>query len=650
MTVESISVLGDRMGVRLIHWDDPTSRTPSEFRELFDRSGGFPDEIPEFAYLGSIEPKDMPAQTLHELVVQRNKQLVGLFREYSELVGQWRCRIFNTDNTDIGIEQFRERCKLPPLEQSATEVPHFQKPYLRAVSAKYGLSSIGRDNYQYGQFKDDSIAGASLIPDLQIYLDYFANNAPNSTQRNPSANPKFTRDILGWKNYFETLDPYLTSFFFRPITAFVPFDSFKRHAYIIGGSGSGKSELIKFIMHHIITAKSAKNYGAVVIDPHGDLAEEIARFKDCKNNDRIVFFDPESPKCETPSLNIFHLPDDDERTVDIVAGNIADAFEEIIADSSISAQMRALLIPCISVILRRNGGSLSDLQRFMVDGENEDLIAEGCKSPNAGHATFFKQKFETKTYAPTKASIYTRLQTLLNSTMFRRMLNPKATLNLEEELNNGKIVIFSLSKSSIGNDVSGALGRFIVAQIKNIGFRRAFLSKSKRVPTFVFIDECQNYIGESIETTLTELRKYGIHMILANQVLGQNMSSGLEKIILGNTGVKFAGYNGEASHTKMAKELNVDVDELKALTTGKFCCKTRDPDRATHPFILKVPGTLVGNNRGMIPQDWYEQKKRGWRGYVKNEELDNLSPVKKRLEGHRTVSYTHLTLPTNREV
>jgi len=392
------------------------------------------------------------------------------------------------------------------------------------MAQKYGLGNIkarnGKSTLIYGEFKRDSVASAFLIPDLKTYLSNFAKQASD----NPKTPAEFTGDILGWKNYFRSLDKGITHFFFRPITAFLPFDAFKRHAYILGGSGSGKSELIKLIMHHIITAKSAQKYGAVVIDPHGDLAEEIARFKECENNDRIVFFDPQSSKYATPALDIFRLPDEEESTVDIVAGNIADALQEIIADANLSAQMRALLIPCISVLLRRPGSSLSDLQRFMLEDENADLVALGCKSPNAGQAQFFRTKFDTKTYATTKASIYTRLQTLLNSTAFRRMLNPKATLDLEAELNSGKIVIFSLSKPAIGDDVSGALGRFIVAQIKNIGFRRQTLPKAQRVPTFVFIDECQNYIGESIEITLTELRKYGIYMVLANQVLGQNMS------------------------------------------------------------------------------------------------------------------------------
>ena len=119
--------------------------------------------------------------------------------------------------------------------------------------------------------------------------------------------------------------------------------------------------------------------------------------------------------------------------------------------------------------------------------------------------------------------------------------NTAATLNIEAELNAGKILVFSLSKANLGNEVSQVFGRLLIAQIKNLGFRRQHLPKAERRPTFVFVDECQNYVGERIETALTELRKYGIHMILANQVIGQNMGTQLTNILMSNTAVKITG-------------------------------------------------------------------------------------------------------------
>lgn len=606
--------LGTSLGLLLSNWQAGGGKaTIAEMTGALD----IPRDEKGFLYVGSVQISSLPPDALHDLLEFRNQHVAGLIREYCDLMGQYS---FSKDTYDLLA--FRQQIKYPQLDETIYDQEGKNRPYNKswraAMLSKYGLTNYGKNNLVYGQISYDSIAGAFLLPDYNFYAKHLETDK-NSHRK---AAPKNAGGLLEWKNYLLAQDEVITRFFFRSITSYVPLKAFDRHAYIVGASGSGKSELIKLILHSLIRSKFTQETSAVIIDPHGDLAEEIARFRECENNERIIYFDPENSKYHTPCLNIFSLPDDDEKTVDIVAANIADAFEEIIADASISAQMRALLIPCISVLLRRPNSSISDLQRFMVEDENWDLLELGKNSPNAGQAQFFRTKFETKTYAPTKASIYTRLQTLLNSTQFRRMLNPKATLDLEAELNKGKIVIFNLSKSAIGADVSGAMGRFIVAQIKNLGFRRQALAKSKRVPTYVFIDECQNFIGESIETTLTELRKYGVHMILANQVLGQNMSSQLEKIILANTAVKFAGKNGESTQQKMAKEMYADIEDLRSLTVGRFACKVDIPNRITHPFIFHAPTHLIGTRNAMRGETWLAQRKRSWKGYVANSELD----------------------------
>ena len=98
----------------------------------------------------------------------------------------------------------------------------------------------------------------------------------------------------------------------------------------------------------------------------------------------------------------------------------------------------------------------------------------------------------------------------------------------------------------------------------------------------VFIDECQFYISESVEDILTGARKYGIHLTLAQQVVGQDMNAQLKKIVLGNTDVKITGMNGNASLNAMARETGADPDDLRKLDVGKFFLK--HGKSATYPF------------------------------------------------------------------
>ena len=192
----------------------------------------------------------------------------------------------------------------------------------------------------------------------------------------------------------------------------------------------------------------------------------------------------------------------------------------------------------------------------------------------------------------------------------------------------------------MSESISSAFGRLVMAQVKSIGLRRESIPKRERPSNYIFIDERQNYISESIEKTLTELRKYGVHLILANQIIGQNMSAQLTKIILGNTGVKVTGKNGHATNTVMARELGINIEELNKLTTGRFCAHVKQK-QPTEPFIFSAPTHCLRFKNYMGEEAWKEQKEYGWQGYIENSVLDSLespSDGRERLAGHTTTS------------
>jgi hypothetical protein len=104
-------------------------------------------------------------------------------------------------------------------------------------------------------------------------------------------------------------------------------------------------------------------------------------------------------------------------------------------------------------------------------------------------------------------------------------------------------------------------GRFIVGMLRIIAFQRSNIPQEFRVPTYLFIDEFQNFISEDIEKALTQLRKYGLHLILANQYIGQVGSPSLQKALL-STGVIIAGKNERSSLLSLSRELDISVDGL----------------------------------------------------------------------------------------
>lgn len=610
--------LGQRLGLHLVEYEKPQmtmaraiSREPDhEFTAIAGK-----------LFAGIVRFADVPAELLHQLALERNGGLSQLAKELAEIIPRL------DDDTRKAISLNSSGDMTAPMPKD------WRKGYHHALFRALKLDELSADTYTFSYTPESRIL-AYYLPTLSIYKLITEQIALEDFR----ASAQTARDYDLWKDFVLSSQAPFSRFFSKALSAYIDFGAFKEHGYVLGATKAGKTELLKTIVHHIIAYEMPKNpkVGGLIIDPHGDFSREVALYNESFNNDRVIVFDPTLYPDWSPSVDIFYTPDQDEKTIEVIAENLVTAFDEIIADTSVSANMKALLMPCISVLLRRKGSSIMDLQRFMMPETSQDLVELGKTSPIHGQAALFQNGFEQKKYDPTKSAIYTRLQILQNSQIFNRLVNPKGRVNIERELNNGKFIIMNLSRGAMSESVSSAFGRLVLAAVKSTGYRRESIPLKNRPESYIFVDECQNYISESIEITLTELRKYGVHLVLANQVLGQNMSTQLVKIILGNTGVKITGKNGQATNAAMAKELGIDIEELNKLTTGRFCAHVKQ-QKPTQPFVFSAPKHCLGNKNYMGKENWAKQKALTKRWYVSNKVLDAIgSPVEPPVapEGH----------------
>jgi hypothetical protein len=420
-----------------------------------------------------------------------------------------------------------------------------------------------------------------------------------------------------FKSYMECLSEYrhveMVDFFFKELSMPLPLQDMQRHTFISGRSGSGKSELLKSIFYQMqLLSQENQQFGMVLLDPHGDLAEEVRAFNLNTKRKRVVYIDPHFGYGKTPVLNPFELKDRNPQDIDLFSQELSRIFQELIPNTTLSNQMEAILVPCISVLLLREGSSLADLQRFMDDSRNEDLIALGKESPNESHRQLFEHHFLKSDYRTTKTSIYTKIQSLLNSQTFSHLVNGKNTVDLEQAIDAGKVLIFNLSQGKMGKDCSMAYGRFLVAMLQGIALRRANVEKKNRKPLFLFIDEFQNYISPSIEKILSEARKYKLHLILANQNLAQITDKKLAEAILGNTNVKLVGNNSAGTLKPLAQELGLQAEELLEMQEYHFCLKAG----SRLPVDIKPASFLMD-----FPEDFSlsPQEKRGLENYLLNQ-------------------------------
>jgi type IV secretory pathway TraG/TraD family ATPase VirD4 len=144
----------------------------------------------------------------------------------------------------------------------------------------------------------------------------------------------------------------------------------------------------------------------------------------------------------------------------------------------------------------------------------------------------------------------------------------KSTLDIEEALNSRKLVVFNLSKSRLGSDTSEAFGRFIIALVQSAILKRVSQQKGERVPVHMFIDEFQNYVSASMKEVLAESRKYGLHLTLAQQYVGQEMDTAFKDAILTNTQIKMTGLGSNKTVAPIAKEMGLDESEILRLGVG----------------------------------------------------------------------------------
>ena len=425
--------------------------------------------------------------------------------------------------------------------------------------------------------------------------------------------------------FFRLVFPFWRAFFFTRLRWKISESARKKHTYIVAGSGAGKSELIKVLMLSYIRKKPRKET-VILLDPHGDIAQQTAHFKEHSNPKNLVYISPDLKNGFTPCINPLEMGQGaDPAQINYMAECLTEVFKEIVGEQThITANMETLLKAVLSVLLIREGSTLLDLQKFMRDEENEELIQFAIQHSNQGQRHFFTNAFLDKNYTATKNALYTKLQSLLNSETFYRLTIGKSTVNLREAMNSKKTIIFNLSKGLIGQQTSPAFGRFIVGMIQGFSFERQQIPESHRIPVHLFIDEFQNFITPSIETLLAESRKYAVHLTLAQQFHGQGTSPALRGAILNNTAVKIAGTGEGASLDAIAKIMTgATKEELQNLETGQFLIKVKSStilETALNENLaqyFRVTTSFIGYRHAMKPNHWQSVKDYQLKHYYK---------------------------------
>lgn len=341
--------------------------------------------------------------------------------------------------------------------------------------------------------------------------------------------------------------PEVAEFFYNELSVIIPEEARKKHTYIVGSTGSGKSTIMEQMF---IDDVNNGNGAVVMIDPKGDLARKLARSKmfapGGKHHDRLVYIHPTLYKDVVPKINPFDQVSDVRLAVKEMKQILKAVFKEMGESSEFSGAMESMLDSCL-VLAYYYKLNLADIYRMMDTGkagvaskkEAEKLIslADGLPSEFEFTKNYFQYNFNNVIQG-TKQGIEWRIAAMIQDYVFQRTTSGKSKIRLNELFDRKMVIIVNLSKGELGAGVSSLLGKYFISAAQLIAQRRSTLEQKDRIPVWLHIDEFQNYVTESAEYMFTEGRGLGIHLNVAQQTVGQKMDEPFLKMIMTNTNTK----------------------------------------------------------------------------------------------------------------
>lgn len=427
----------------------------------------------------------------------------------------------------------------------------------------------------------------------QMRLDYLALTPPPDEKKDSLAT--FGSQVALYKE--ELLAQIRPEFFFagnKGFKALFPFGNRQRNVQILGGAGSGKSELIKLFLYSDIQ----HGKGCFLLDPHGDLAMEVAQFR--SETDKILYLSPEFGKYGhyfrfNPLQHGFYDKPDaiKQAFISVKSQELLNAFT-IVMGTEFSPNMERIIFNCLQVLLSHKGMNLRDFLRFLRPATSQPYEQLASQHYSETVRLFFAHDFNEKRLEITKASILTRFENSLANYHLAQIFDCKeSSFDLQKSLNQGKCILFNCSQGILGESGSRLLGSFIMSELTTLALQKAKIPVQFRKPWMGYIDECQNYLTERIDKVLSEARKYALHLTLANQFLGQVQSPRLKDSILANTNIKCLGYSSYKDYEKMSKEMNFKGKQTPKLGKGRFIVKVGTYD----PIVIQAYDFLVGKNK-----------------------------------------------------
>lgn len=353
-------------------------------------------------------------------------------------------------------------------------------------------------------------------------------------------------------------------------------DQRSRHMYVVGASGTGKSTMLL----DLVLQGLGRGEGMAVLDPHGDLVDEIMRRMPPERLDDVVLLDPADGDFPI-GFNILSAHTELERT--LLASDLVSVFRRL--STSWGDQMTSVLGNAILAFLESDpGGTLVDLRRFLVEADFRREFLKSVKDPEVVY--YWQKEFPLLSGKP-QAPLLTRLDIFLRPKPIRYMVAQKESrLDLRRLMDEGKILLARLSQGAIGEENAYLLGTLLVSKLHQLAMSRQDVAAGERRPFYLYIDEFHNFVTPSMESILSGARKYRLALVLAHQELRQIQSRSPEVLgaVFAHPYARVCFRVGDQDARTLGDGFtHFDARDLQSLSTGQAIMRV---ERAEYDFNL----------------------------------------------------------------
>lgn len=414
------------------------------------------------------------------------------------------------------------------LQSIAASYKQFNTTYLNGFVQGKILDETGLHSYQ------SRAIGTHFVMNIEEVATLY--HLPHTTVETPfilwassqTAEPPANLPLVT-EQYNPDISPIAVTNFRGHNTAFgLPRSDRGRHLYILGQTGVGKSGLLELLTISDVYSP----YGFAVIDPHGDYAQNILKRIPPERMKDVVYFnaaDTQFPVAFNP-LEVY-----DEKLKTHTCSELIGVLKRLF--DSWGPRLEYILRYTILALLDYPNATMLDITRMLTDKRFRNSVLQHVHDPvvlNFWNVEFasWNDKFATEAVAP----VLNKVGAFTANPLVRNIIGqPKGSFNIRQIMDERKILIVNLSRGLVGEDNAALLGALIVTKIQMGAMSRADITVEERTPFYLYVDEFQNFATDSFATILSEARKYGLSLTVANQYTAQMMQE-VKDAVFGNVG------------------------------------------------------------------------------------------------------------------